>query len=173
MVDRSWRGAGVPGLDIMIVRILICVASSILLLARCGESGEKAAGVVEAASKRASDFARDIARLTPEKAKEEAQELANEVLSMLRSIDDPAAAEKVIHSLQPVLDTLGQLGERIGKKLDLAAVQKTVEDLATELEDDPRFAPALQTLRDKVHELSQQAAEVTFPASAPGGPERR
>ncbi len=140
------------------MKIHLLLPSSLLAfvsLAGCGESGEKAAGVVEAASKKATEVAHDLADLTPEKAKQAASDLVDEAASMLRSIKDPATAEKVIQSLQPVLDTLGQLGEAIGEKLDLAAVQKAAEDAATRFKDDPRVAEALRNVREKIREIGQ------------------
>jgi hypothetical protein len=133
-------------------------ASSLVVLtylAGCGESGEKAAGIVEAASKQASAAGYDLSKLTPEAAKSEVTKLVNNALAKLGSVRDAATAENISKELAPLLDQLGELKTVIGDELDLSSLQKTVTDLIAKFKEDPRVQSALQPLLDKISNLTK------------------
>jgi len=127
---------------------------SALLLAglgsACGESGEQAGQVVQAASKAAAETAQqmaehlDLAQLTPEVAKAKVQGLLDKAAVELAAVKNSATAEK-----------LGQLRQNLGQKLDLQALQKTLLDLIERFKHDPRVTGTLKTLQEKLQTLSR------------------
>lgn len=135
-----------------LMSILFSVALG-LSLAACEKAKEKGAGVVEAASKSASDAYGEISKLTPEAAKEKVSSLANQAASKLASIKDSATAEKVKQEIEPMLDQLSQLKTTLAGKLDLSSLEKAVKDVMAKFTSDPGVMKALQPLLDKVQGL--------------------
>ena len=135
-----------------LMSVLFSVALG-LSLAACDQAKEKGAGVVEAASQKASDAYGELSKLTPEAAKEKVSSLANQAASKLSSIKDSATAEKVKQEIEPMLDQLAQLEATLAEKLDLSSLEKAVEDVMARFTSDPGVMKALQPLLDKIQKL--------------------
>jgi hypothetical protein len=133
--------------------VFVSFVLGLALAAGCGEAGEKGAGMVEAASKKASETYDDLSKLTPEAAKEKVTSLVDQATTKLSTIKDAASAENVQKEISPLLDQLSQLKTSLGSNLDLSSLEKAVKDVIAKFTSDPGVAKALQPLLDKIQGL--------------------
>lgn len=126
----------------------------------CGESGERAAGVVEAAAKSASetghelaDSAAALARTAPEQAKVKFQEFVDEAARQFEAVKDSETAHKVAGHVEAGLAQLGEFKDTIASKIDFAALRTKVEELIERFKSDPRVVSALESVRTQIDKL--------------------
>ncbi len=137
----------------------VAAALVALGLAACGESGEKAVGAVQAATKAAGETLLELAeridpeQLTPEAARQQAQELVNRAAQELDRVRDSAAVERLGQELEAVLDKCAELWRSLAVELDLSALQAKLSELVERFRDDPRVQRVLQNLQDKLQSL--------------------
>lgn len=138
------------------------LASVLLALAGCGESGAKTASVVQAATRGAAEAgqqlaekAAELAGLTPEEARGKLQELLDVAAQELRAVRDSETAQRVVAEIQRVLEQLGVFAARVSQKLNVAGLQVTIEDLIQKFRDDPRVTSALKGLHGQLSKLAR------------------
>ena len=138
-------------------RLPLCAV--FLVLAGCGESGQKA---VKAASKAASEAgqqlaeqAAELARTTPEQAKEKLQEFVDAAAGELKAARDSETAHQVASELQGALEELSELRQTLGAKINLTAIQQALQELIEKFENDPRVVSVLKSLQEKLQSFSR------------------
>jgi outer membrane murein-binding lipoprotein Lpp len=144
------------------LRSTAVLLGSLLVLCGCGESGERAAGVVQAAGKAAGESMQElgakIAQLSqtaPEEARARAQELFDDAARELQEVEDSETARRIAEELEAFVDKLGELRTTIASKVNVAKLQQSVEDLIQRFKDDPRVASALKSLQEKLSAISR------------------
>jgi hypothetical protein len=134
----------------------------VVLLGACGESGEKAAGVVQAATKSAAevgqqlaDKAAELAHEAPDVARTKAQELLDLASRELREAKDSETVRSAAVQLEALLQKLGELGRELASKLDLAALRQSLQELIERFRSDPRVVSALEKAKGALDSLAK------------------
>jgi uncharacterized protein YicC (UPF0701 family) len=144
------------------MRVTPLALALVPLLAGCGESGQRAAHVVEAAAKDAveagkelADQAAELARLAPEEARTRLQGLIDASARQLAALRDSETARKVVAEIERLLAKLIELKDQLGSKLDLAGLQTSAGELVQRFKQDPRVAAALANLQERLDSLTR------------------
>jgi len=142
-------------------RIVPLLLAGALGLAACGGSAEDTAHVVQAASKTTAEALQTVAReieeagLTPEAAKDKARDLLELAEEQLAAAKDSAAVEEIARTLTPVLDKLAAARQTIGSKIDVAPLQRKVQETLERFRDDPRVQQILKSLQEALQRLAR------------------
>lgn len=130
----------------------------LVLVASCGESGDKAKAVVQAATKAAAEGgqqlaakAAELARLAPEEAGAKLREFVDLAARELDEIKDSETAKAVAAEVESALAKLAEL--KTSLKINLASLQVKVDELIEKFKNDPRVVSALKALQEQMNKL--------------------
>ncbi len=133
-----------------------------LLLGACGDGGRDTADVVQAATKGLAEAGQqlaektaELAHTTPEQARAKLQGLIDAAARSFEEIKDSETAQKVAANVEKALDVIVALGVKLGQELHLAELQTAVERQFERFKNDPHVTSALESVKTKLHELTQ------------------
>ncbi len=142
--------------------VLRAALPTVLLVCACGQSGEKTANVVQAATRAASEAgqqlaakASELAQAAPEQVKAKVQEFVDVAVREFEAAKDSETAQKVAEEVRLALEKLAQLRTSLTSKLDLAGLQTKVEDLIERFKNDPRVVAALKAVQEQLSKLAR------------------
>lgn len=135
---------------------------SVLLLGGCGDAGDKAAGIVQAAGKAAGESMQELgakiaelSQTAPEEARRQTQALLDEAARELQEVRDSETARRIAEELDAFIAKLGELRQSLATKVNVAKVQQAVEDLIQRFKDDPRVTSALKSLQERLSSIAR------------------
>jgi hypothetical protein len=125
-------------------------------LVACGESAQRTADVVHAASKSALETLQqaaariDLAQLDPEVAKQKLQELIDLAGNQLAAARDSETVRRLVAELDPLIEELDQVRQSIGARIDVQLILEKVRELIERFRNDPHVQGALKALQEKL-----------------------
>jgi len=134
----------------------------LLLLSLPGCDQARTNEVVQAAARKAAEAgealtakAEELTGMSREEARAKVQELLDVAADELREVRDSETAQRLVAEVQEVLQTLGVFAQRVAQKLNLAALEETLDELLTRFKNDPRVVETLESLREKLDALGR------------------
>ncbi|MEX1023465.1 MAG: hypothetical protein WD226_00180 [Planctomycetota bacterium] len=137
---------------------ILALAPLALVALACDGRDNDMLAEVEAADKQATEGVKDFdfSDMNVDALKAKANEIGDELANDLRNISDRASAENVRREVQPALDALSRLKDRLGDNLpDMSDVQRTVDDLEARFADNEEVRSVLDPVLERLRNLTE------------------
>lgn len=113
-----------------------------------------AAGCSKESKAAASSFTQDLSKLSMDDLKAEGTKIIGDVTAKLANIKDAASAETIAKELEPMVEYLGRLKDKLAAGFDLSSLSTAVDTLKAKFTGDTMVMEKLEPLLEKLRNLS-------------------